>query len=237
MMPSSQFRGRPTAPMVSPDPAYPTFGIWTSGYPVVPHPDSLFPDVVGRGGANNVRDPSGDPGRFPHDPLARKDVIAESIHDPRVMREHAGARTHHTGRDDVGNITHSRSRSRSSEFTLRSTGRGGVGNIRHAENLDGLYQEEERRNPPTEGIIHSTGRGGIVNLTDAVIPNEPLHHRTGQYESSGHGGSDNIGYPSQTRRPGSRDPNKEGHDAAVLRNKMAHPGSHPHGRVGQQGGP
>lgn len=70
---------------------------------------------------------------------------------------------------------------------------------------------------------------------------EHVHHQhhTGEYESSGRGGSGNIRSPSETRPPGSRDTSKEKHGvAAALWNKMAHPGSHPHGPgVGQQGGP
>jgi len=87
---------------------------------------------------------------------------------------------------------------------------------------------------------HSTGRGGVANLTDAHGPDvEHVHHHTGEYESSGRGGSGNIRSPSQPRAPGSRDPSKEkphghGHGGvAALWNKMAHPGSHPpHGQAG-----
>jgi len=186
---------------------------------------------TGRGGAGNIRSTSRD---------GRADSRISSIlpdqateYEREVLQKYADARdeVHVTGRGGLGNISGSRSRSRSKGPGLHSSGRGGAGNIMHGlgdpEIAEILDDKERLKHVHADGI-HSTGRGGIANVTTAHGPGiEKVQHLEAPFQSSGRGGAGNIRSRSASREPGSRNPSKDKHPVSHLWNKISHP--HPHG--------
>ncbi|KJA14266.1 hypothetical protein HYPSUDRAFT_49329 [Hypholoma sublateritium FD-334 SS-4] len=152
-----------------------------------PHP-ARAPAAVfstGRGGAGNLRSPSRDPAPAAGD-AAEQDVIRE------YTAAHEGAPVS-SGRGGIGNITHSRSRSRPPP-AVHSTGRGGAGNIVPGDGLrpEVIDAEERRHVAPHEGP-HSTGRGGQANISTLHEPPVEHHeHAHAHFESTGRGGAGNI---------------------------------------------
>ncbi|KAG8791001.1 hypothetical protein FRC17_008821 [Serendipita sp. 399] len=163
--------------------------------------------VYGRGGAANHRSLS-------------RDAVAESRNalqeEAKYVREHQNvdAPVSH-GRGGAGNISGSRSRSRSRDPTSAATpgnpavlvGRGGYGNVRNSEDtgttLERLAEEEDAKRVAAErhdreekeGKLHSTGRGGFSNFfhrTSAEVTREQAPRKSNEYVSTGRGGGGNI---------------------------------------------
>jgi len=190
---------------------------------------------TGRGGAGNIRSTSRDgPEHSQTSSLLSDHGNSTSEYEREVLQRYADAReeVHVTGRGGLGNISTSRSRSRSKGPGLHSSGRGGAGNILHGygdpEVAEILDDKERLKHAHAEGI-HSTGRGGIANVTSAHGPGvEKVQHLEAPFHSSGRGGAGNIRSRSASREPGSRNPSKEKHTVSQLWNKVTHPHSHGH---------
>ncbi|PVG03722.1 hypothetical protein CPB86DRAFT_778808 [Serendipita vermifera] len=133
----------------------------------------------GRGGAGNIRSPSRG------DAIENRNALRE---EAQYVREHTNtdAPVSH-GRGGAGNISNSRSRSRSRDPGATPGnpaavgvlhGRGGIGNFRPEDpstttstTLERLAEEEDTRKAQEyhekeqkEGKLHSIGRGGFANL-------------------------------------------------------------------------
>ncbi|KAG2031157.1 hypothetical protein BDR03DRAFT_1016354 [Suillus americanus] len=166
----------------------------TRGREPLAHPDRLF--SVGRGGAGNMRSPS-------------RELVRDHPQTVSVLNEHAVVQVeyeqlvkthdvefnpiHSSGRGGLGNISSSRSRSRSRGPTIRSMGRDGVGNIQYgaATSVDNMDKEERRKHAHSQGL-HSIGRGGTANLTSVHSPDIERVYRHGEFESAGRGGAANT---------------------------------------------
>jgi len=183
----------------------------------------------GRGGAGNIRSASREPGPETSSILSDK-ANATAEYEREILQRHADAREEvplSTGRGGFGNISASRSRSRSTGPALHSSGRGGAGNIQHGlgnpEQTEILEEQERLKHAHPDGI-HSTGRGGLANVTSTHVPGvEKVQHLEPPIFSSGRGGAGNIRSRSVSREPVSRDPSKERHVIGHLWNKVTHP--------------
>ncbi|EIW71146.1 hypothetical protein M231_01781 [Tremella mesenterica] len=132
---------------------------------------------AGRGGAGNIRSPSREPG-------VRNAEADETAYENKLVAEVRGRQIDEpfsTGRGGVGNISRSKSRSRSAvrEHHEVSHGRGGFGNISEEDQaLEGGKEKEKdglegevvvKHHHAEENKPHTFGKGGAGNL----IPHEP----------------------------------------------------------------
>ncbi|ETW84866.1 hypothetical protein HETIRDRAFT_241999, partial [Heterobasidion irregulare TC 32-1] len=152
---------------------------------------------VGRGGAGNIRSPS----------RARGEDLSDDRDRIRAIDESNENHAYSSGRGGLGNITVSKSRSRSrgpGNVLVHGTGRGGVGNIKRGEPVDveiRQVEDVERAAYPVSPGVHSTGRGGVANLTETTAPpiervppgpGHPHASHAHEFESTGRGGAGNI---------------------------------------------
>lgn len=141
----------------------------------------------GRGGAGNIRSPS----RGPQATIAEE---REDALQARLVAEERGRQAHgnfSTGRGGVGNISRSKSRSRSAvrdsdsartpapAGDFKSGGRGGWGNIR-----------EERHDVDNDSIAEQ--KAAATERYEAEIRAKHIAEETTKPHSSGKGGSGNI---------------------------------------------
>ncbi|KAG1831459.1 hypothetical protein DFJ58DRAFT_872035 [Suillus subalutaceus] len=123
----------------------------TRGREPLAHADRTQMFSVGRGGAGNIRSPS-------------QELVE---YEQRVKTHHAESNP----LGGLGNISSSRSRSRSRDPMICSTGRGGVGNIQYgaATSVDNMDEEERKKHAHAQ-VRHSIGRGGAANLANVHSP-------------------------------------------------------------------